>query len=118
MAGIYFLQVMALCVLLVKGFAFAALIIPLIVFTAVVHSNCTKLFRRPWTLMSTKEAAILDTRDPVSVALCVHLLWHVPACGFVLVAVRRDSACVAVVHVAGMCGGWLWGAGGWCCACD
>jgi sterol desaturase/sphingolipid hydroxylase (fatty acid hydroxylase superfamily) len=66
MTGIYFLQVMALCVLLVKGFAFAALIIPLIVFTAVVHSNCTKLFRRPWTLMSAKEAAILDTRDPVS----------------------------------------------------
>jgi hypothetical protein len=71
MTGIYFLQVMALCVLLVKGFAFAALIIPLIVFTAVVHSNCTKLFRRPWTLMSAKEAAILDTRDPVSRYCCV-----------------------------------------------
>jgi hypothetical protein len=25
-----------------------------------------QLFRRPWTLMSTKEAAILNTRDPVS----------------------------------------------------
>jgi hypothetical protein len=66
MTGIYFLQAMALCVLLVKGFAFAALIIPLIVFTAVVHSNCNKLYRRPWTLMSAKEAAILDARDPVS----------------------------------------------------
>lgn len=68
MTGIYFLQVMALCVLLVKGFAFAALIIPLIVFTAVVHSNCTKLFRRPWTLMSAKEAAILDKRDPADIS--------------------------------------------------
>ncbi|KAF6257823.1 hypothetical protein COO60DRAFT_1521842 [Scenedesmus sp. NREL 46B-D3] len=64
MTGIYFLQAMALCVLLVKGFPYAALIIPLIVFTAVVHSNCKQLFRRPWTLMSAKEAAILDTRDP------------------------------------------------------
>ncbi|WIA16520.1 hypothetical protein OEZ85_013198 [Tetradesmus obliquus] len=68
MTGIYFLQVMALCVLLVKGFAFAALIIPLVVFTAVVHSNCTKLFRRPWTLMSAKEAAILDKRDPADIS--------------------------------------------------
>eukprot|EP00882_Tetradesmus_deserticola_P001118 GHRQ01001211.1.p1 GENE.GHRQ01001211.1~~GHRQ01001211.1.p1 ORF type:complete len:784 (+),score=334.19 GHRQ01001211.1:817-3168(+) len=68
MTGIYFLQAMALCVLAVKGFAFAALLIPLILFTAVVHVNCKKLFRRPWTLMSAKEAALLDARDPADIS--------------------------------------------------
>lgn len=66
MTGIYFLQAMILCVLLVKKFPFALLIIPLIIITVVFHQVNSKLYRRPWQLMSLKEAAVLDARDHVS----------------------------------------------------
>lgn len=70
MVGIYFLQVMTLCVLLVKGFPYAALVIPLMIITAVVHNVNMNLFTRPWKLMSAKEAAVLDARDPVNTHCC------------------------------------------------
>lgn len=66
MVGIYFLQAMGICVLLVKRFNFAPLILPLIVVTIIFHKVNLGLFQRPWTLMSLKEAAVLDARDQVS----------------------------------------------------
>jgi len=65
MTGVYFLQAMMLCVLLVKKFPYALLILPLIVVTGAFHVVNSKLFQRPWDLMSLKEAALLDARDQV-----------------------------------------------------
>ena len=66
MTGIYFMQAMGICVLLVKRFNFALLLLPLIVATVAFHVVNLSLFKRPWTLMSLKEAAVLDARDHVS----------------------------------------------------
>ncbi|KAF8065514.1 CSC1-like protein [Scenedesmus sp. PABB004] len=63
MVGVYFLQAMSLAVLLVKRWPYAVLVLPCVAVTAVVHIVNVNLFRRPWTLMSLKEAAVLDTRD-------------------------------------------------------
>eukprot|EP00878_Enallax_costatus_P008398 GHUV01008778.1.p1 GENE.GHUV01008778.1~~GHUV01008778.1.p1 ORF type:complete len:750 (+),score=167.74 GHUV01008778.1:924-3173(+) len=63
MTGIYFMQAMGICVLLVKRFNFALLLLPLIVMTVAFHVVNLSLFKRPWTLMSLKEAAVLDARD-------------------------------------------------------
>lgn len=63
MIGIYFLQLMTACVLGVKQFAYAALVVPLIVLSIAFHVVNISLFKRPWTLMSLREAAALDGRD-------------------------------------------------------
>lgn len=68
MVGIYFLQAMILCVLLVKKFPYALFVLPLIVFTIVFHMVQSAQFRRPWRLGNAREAALLDARDHVSVS--------------------------------------------------
>lgn len=70
MTGIYFMQAMGICVLLVKRFELALLLLPLIVVTIAFHKLNLGLFKRPWTLMSLKEAAILDGRDQVREIAC------------------------------------------------
>ncbi|KIY93558.1 hypothetical protein MNEG_14404 [Monoraphidium neglectum] len=63
MVGIYFLQAIVATVLGVKRFPYAALILPLVVATVVFHWALAKLFKRPWTLTSIREASMLDARD-------------------------------------------------------
>lgn len=63
MTGIYFMQIVVMAVLLVKKFVLALLIIPAPIMTALFHVVLTNLFNRPWTLMSLKEAAVLDKLD-------------------------------------------------------
>ena len=63
MVGIYFLHLMVVALLGVKGFGYVVLIIPLPIVTAVFHANMLGIFKRPWKLMSLKEAALLDARD-------------------------------------------------------
>lgn len=69
MVGIYFLQVLSLAVLLVKGFAYALLVLPLLVLTIIIHVTNAALFRRPWSVMSLKQAALLDARDKARASL-------------------------------------------------
>ena len=63
MTAVYFLQLVTAAVLAVKRFAFAALLLPLLVLTATFHVTVSKLFARPWTLTSLREAAALDARE-------------------------------------------------------
>jgi hypothetical protein len=63
MVGVYFLQLMVLALLGVKKFAFVLLIIPLPFITILFHKTMLGVFKRPWKLMSLKEAALLDARD-------------------------------------------------------
>ena len=63
MVGIYFLQFMVAALLGVKKFTYVLLIIPLPLITILFHQVMTSTFRRPWQLMSLKEAALLDARD-------------------------------------------------------
>jgi hypothetical protein len=66
MTGIYFLQLMLMCVLLVKKFPYALLVLPLLVFTVVFHIVNNSGFSRPWRLGNARESAMLDARDHVS----------------------------------------------------
>ena len=66
MTGIYFLQLMLMCVLLVKKFPYALLVLPLLVFTVVFHIVNNSEFSRPWRLGNARESAMLDARDHVS----------------------------------------------------
>jgi len=68
MVGIYFLHLMVVALLGVKGFGYVVLIIPLPIVTAVFHANMLAIFKRPWKLMSLKEAALLDARDGTGVS--------------------------------------------------
>lgn len=66
MVGIYFHQAMLLCILLVKKFPYALLVLPLCIFTVVFHIVNAAQFKRPWKLGNAREAALLDARDHVS----------------------------------------------------
>lgn len=63
MVGIYFLQLIVAAILGIKRFPFAALLVPLIVCTIVFHWFVSSVFKRPWTLTSVREAAMLDERE-------------------------------------------------------
>lgn len=63
MVGMYFMVAMLILVLMFKRFPFVWLAIPLGVFMVLFHHTTAKLFDRPWSLMSLKEAAILDRAD-------------------------------------------------------
>jgi hypothetical protein len=69
MVGLYFLQFMVAALLAVKKFAYVVLIIPLILCTILFHQVMTSTFRRPWQLISLKEAALLDARDGGAVSV-------------------------------------------------
>lgn len=71
MVGIYFLQLMLLCVLAVKRFAYALLVLPLVIFTLIFHAVQSNNFKRPWKLGNAREAALLDARDHVSMSFFV-----------------------------------------------
>ena len=63
MTAVYFLQLVTAAVLAVKRFSLAVGLVPLLLLTAVFHVTMAKLFARPWTLMSLREAAALDARE-------------------------------------------------------
>ncbi len=63
MTGIYFLVLMTLCVLGVKEFIWVLFDVPLLIILPVFHITVIKLFQRSWTLVSLKEAAVLDRAD-------------------------------------------------------
>lgn len=83
MVGIYFLQAIVATVLGVKRFPYAALILPLSVCTVVFHWAATNVFKRPWSLTSVREAALLDAREekPLSAEeeAAVHQIYLNPA---------------------------------------
>lgn len=97
MVGVYFLQLMALALLLVKTFPYALLLLPLLVLTACFHVVVGKLFRRPWALMNAKEAAVLDARDHVSGRAAAPLL---SVCARVRVRARVSGSLPAALLAA------------------
>lgn len=63
MTGIYFMIATNICLSLVKVWPWILFALPLFVLAAVLHVTSLSLFKRPWSLMSLKEAAELDARD-------------------------------------------------------
>jgi biopolymer transport protein ExbB/TolQ len=63
MTGIYFMIVVNICLSLVKVWPWILFALPLLVVAIVLHGTSLSLFKRPWSLMSLKEAAELDARD-------------------------------------------------------
>jgi hypothetical protein len=63
MTGIYFMIVVNICLSLVKVWPWILFALPLLVLAVVLHGTSLSLFKRPWSLMSLKEAAELDARD-------------------------------------------------------
>jgi len=63
MTGIYLMILVNVCLALVKGWPWILFALPLALLAAVLHGTSLSLFRRPWSLMSLKEASELDARD-------------------------------------------------------
>lgn len=63
MTGVYLFQVVMLALLAVKRFPFAALLLPLILGTAMMHVAAMRAFSRPWELLSLRDARQLDMQD-------------------------------------------------------
>jgi biopolymer transport protein ExbB/TolQ len=63
MTGIYFMIVVNICLSLVKVWPWILFALPLLVVAVVLHATSLSLFKRPWSLMSLKEASELDARD-------------------------------------------------------
>jgi hypothetical protein len=63
MTGIYFMIVVNICLSLIKSWPWILFSLPLLVVAAALHVTSLSLFKRPWSLMSLKEAAELDARD-------------------------------------------------------
>ena len=61
--GLYMMQIVMIILLSIKEFAPVFLLLPAPLITLVFHILCHHLFKRPWTVMSSRDAAILDRRD-------------------------------------------------------
>jgi len=63
LVGLYAMQIVMIILLSIKEFTPVFLLVPAPFITFVFHVVCHHLFKRPWSVMSSRDAAILDRKD-------------------------------------------------------
>lgn len=63
MTGVYLFQIIMLALLGVKKFVYAPLMLPCIIGTGIFHNACYNIFKRPWEILSLRDATDLDEYD-------------------------------------------------------
>ena len=70
MVSLYAMQLFLIVLLSLKSFGAAPVMLPAMLITFIFHVTVYSLFRRPWSMLSVHDAAMLDNRDQAS--SCCH----------------------------------------------
>jgi hypothetical protein len=96
MICLYVFQLCMIGLLAVKKFPYAALIIPVLLPTIAAHTAMSRLFARPWALMSLHDAAQLDLNDKVGALHTCNQCNHIACVCSCLVGAYATSFAVGI----------------------